>query len=232
MRLVCRLAFALAIAAGVTPAKAALFVNSDALGFSFVVDYAGKVNGATTNLIGGVGSVTYTGLSDGGRTYNFNYTMKNDSSVASRLTSWGFNVVNAAAEADKSTGFFGSANLNNNFPEGVGNIEVCFEADANGNCTGGSGGLIMNQTGLGTFSVTFANAMASLTLADFTARFQSINPTINGSSSGVGIGSVVATNGVPVSAPEPTSWLLMLAGFGLIGRALRRPGVVAEFQNA
>ena len=213
-------ATAMIYAAMAAPAFGAVLINSANTGYNFTVDYTGLVNGGSTNLLGGLSTFTFNGVSNNGLTYNFGYSVTNDSSVASRLTAFGFDVdpnVNSAS----STGVFQSANLYNNFPQ-VGTIDVCFEDDSNGNCTGGSGGLNQNQTGTGTFALTFAQVMQSVSLSDFTTRFQSINPSINGGNSGVGIGAVVQGGGNPIAAPEPGTWLMMLGGFGFIGFALRR----------
>lgn len=204
-------------------APAAVLINSSNVGYSFTTDYTGLVGSGSTNLVGGLSTFTFTGLSNNGLTYNFNYSMTNDSSVSSRLTSFGFDVDPNVSSAS-STGYFASANLNNNYPAGVGTIDVCFEADSNGNCTGGPLGLNANQTGTGTFALTFSQVMASVSLDSFVTRFQSINPTINGSSSGVGIGSVISSSGGgnPIVAPEPATWMMLISGFLLIGGVMRR----------
>ena len=204
------------------PVFGAVLINAANAGYDFTLDYTGQVNSSSTNLIGALADFTFTGVTNNGLTYNFSYSITNDSSVSSRLTSFGFDVDPNVSSAS-STGAFSSANLNNNFPESVGKLDVCFEADSNGNCTGGSGGLLANQTGTGTFALTFAQVMQSVSLDEFTTRFQSINPSINGASSGVGIGAVVQGNGGnPITAPEPGTWLMILGGFGLVGFALRR----------
>ena len=213
-------ATAMIYAAMAAPAFGAVLINAANAGYNFSIDYTGLVNGSSTNLVGGLGNFTFTGVTNGGKTYNFGYSVLNDSSVSSRLTAFGFDV-DPNVSAASSTGTFGSANLNNNFPM-VGTIDVCFEADSNGNCTGGSAGVTQNQTGTGTFALTFAQVMQSVSLSDFTTRFQSINPSVNGSTSGVGIGAVVQGGGNPIAAPEPGTWLMMLGGFGFIGFALRR----------
>jgi hypothetical protein len=214
---------AMLFASAAVPALGAVIINAANTGYNFTVDYTGMVgNGTSTNLLGGLSTFTFNGVTNGGKTYNFNYSVTNDSSVSSRLTGFGFDVDPDAASA-ASTGAFSSANLYNNFPVGVGTIDVCFEADSNGNCTGGPGGLNSNQTGTGTFAVTFASVMQQVTLDQFTTRFQSINPTINGASSGVGVGAVIQSGGgIPITAPEPGTWLMMLGGFGLVGFAMRR----------
>jgi len=217
------LAAAAAMLAGGSTASAAVLINSSNVGYSFTTDYTGLVGSGSTNLVSGLSTFTFTGLSNNGLTYNFNYSMTNDSSVSSRLTSFGFDVDPNVSSAS-STGYFASANLNNNYPSGVGTIDVCFEADSNGNCTGGPAGLNANQTGTGSFALTFSQVMASVSLDSFVTRFQSINPTINGSSSGVGIGSVVSNTGGgnPIVAPEPATWMMLISGFLLIGGIMRR----------
>jgi len=212
---------AILLASSAVPAFGAVLINSANTGYNFSVDYDGQVGGAATNLLDALSTFTFTGVSNSGLTYNFNYSVKNNSSVSSRLTAFGFNVDPTASSAS-STGAFPSANLGDNFPEGVRTVDVCFEADANGNCTGGSGGLNSSATGTGTFALTFAQVMSSVSLDSFVTRFQSINPTINGSSSGVGLGTVVQSGGNPITAPEPGTWLMMLGGFGLVGFAMRR----------
>lgn len=212
------------------PAVAAVVIDSTNTGYNFVIDYTGKVGGSTTSLIGGLGSFTFNGVTNGGLTYNFGYSVTNDSSVSSRLTAFGFDSINPTISSAASTGYFASANLNNNFPEGFGRVDVCFEADSNGNCTGGSGGLTAGNTGVGTFALTFASVMDSVTIDDFVTRFQSINPSINGSSSGIGVGALVSGGGGgdPIVAPEPGTWMMLLGGFGLVGFAMRRRSGVAR----
>lgn len=216
---------AAAIWAAAGQAPAAVLINSSNVGYSFTTDYTGLVGSGSTTLVGGLSSFTFTGLSNSGLTYNFSYSITNDSSVSSRLTAFGFDVDPNISGAS-STGTFASANLNNNFPSGIGKVDVCFEADSNGNCAGGSAGLNAGQTGTGSFALTFSQVMASVSLDSFVTRFQSINPKINGSSSGVGIGSVVSDNGGgssnPIVAPEPTTWMMLMTGFLLIGAMMRR----------
>ncbi len=213
---------AVLLAMSAVPGQSAVLIDSSNVGYNFVIDYAGKAGGASTDLISGLANFTFTGVSNGGKTFNFSYSVTNDSSVSSRLTAWGLDVTNGTVTSGSSTGAFASANLNNNFPEGIGKVEICFEADSNGNCTGGSGGLTKGQNGTGTFALNFANSMATLSFDNFAARFQSINPTVNGSSSGVGVGALASGGGgSPITAPEPETWTMMLIGFGLVGFALR-----------
>ena len=223
-------AAAILAAGAALPASATVIVNAANAGYNFTIDYTGQVGGSSTSLIGGLGDFIFNGVTNNGLTYNFSYAITNDSSVSSRLTSFGFNV-NPDATGASSTGYFSSTNFGNNYPEGFGTVDVCFEADSNGNCTGGSGGLTQNQTGNGTFALTFSQVMNQVTLDDFVTRFQSINPSINGSSSGIGVGALAGGGGgSPITAPEPGTWLMMMLGFGLVGGVLRhRRGAAPSF---
>lgn len=118
--------------------------------------------------------------------------------------------------------------------------QICLKTSTQGTgCTGGaSGGLLMGTgAGLGTpanpfpatsseFILNFTGPAqrTSITLHNFILRFQSLSGTgqFNGGSgtlngaSGVGI-----VTGVEI-IPEPSSWAMLIAGFGLIGTSLRR----------
>lgn len=226
MSLTKRVAVAALLACGaMNPATGAVVINGANTNFAFNVDYMGHVGGSYTNDVSALSTFTFTGLSNNNRTYNFNYSITNDSNVSSRLRSFGFNEISATTISGlSSTGTFSYAETNANYPEGVGNIEICFAATDNGTCTGGPSGLTSNpdQTGTGTFALTLAQAVSSISLDDFVVRFQSINPTINGSSSGVGLGTVTELSGPVSAAPEPMTWAMMIIGFGMIGSAMRR----------
>ena len=215
--------FATMLGGGV--ASAGVVINSSAAGLSFQMGYTGLVNGTVTNNVTAQGTFGFTGVSNGGKTYNFTYNLLNNSNYDSRLSSFGFNAAPDISSVS-STGYFGYASTNTNYPQ-LGNIEICFTAVSNGTCTGNGAGLTSNpdQSGSGTFALTFANVMSSIELSDFAVRFQAINPTINGSSSGVGTGSLIGLDGGVVSAaPDPATWMLMLTGFGLVGYSMRRRG--------
>lgn len=207
------------------PAFGAVIINSANSGYNFSVDYTGYVNEAWTNQVSALADFTFTGVTNNGRTYNFSYSMTNDSIVDSRIRSFGLDTT-GTVESLSATGAYSYTEQNGQFPVGLGRLDLCFIATGNGSCNGGQGGLTSNpdQTGVGTFAITFSQVMDSVTFDNFAVRFQSINPTVNGSSSGIGIGSLVDAGGGgnPITAPEPGTWLMMLGGFGLIGHAMRR----------
>lgn len=200
------------------PVFGAVIIDSAKIGYRFEIDYAGQIAGKASDDISGSSIFTFTGISKDRLTYLFDYSMTNDSSVSSRLTAFGFNVLPDVSGA-ASTGDFASTSLGDNFP-GFEKVDVCFEADKNGKCSGGNGGLTLeDDTGTGTFALTFAKVMESVTLDDFVTRFQSIDSEAG--SSGIGVGALV-DGGQPIVAPEPGTWLMMLGGFGMIGFQVRR----------
>lgn len=66
----------------------------------------------------------------------------------------------------------------------------------------------------GTFTLNFSSAVNILVLDNFVARWNATGANASGSNSG-GLTAIVAV-------PEPTTWSLMAAGFGLVGVAARR----------
>jgi len=213
------------------PAAGAVVVDSGNTGYSFVMDYAGYVNEAWTDQVSALADFVFDGVTNNGLTYNFSYTMTNDSIVDSRIRSFGVDTSGTVTSLS-ATGAYSYTDQDGQFPVGLGRLDLCFIATSNGSCTGGPGGLSSNpdETGTGTFAITFSQVMEAVTFDNFAVRFQSINPTVNGSSSGIGIGALVdgGGSGNPITAPEPGTWLMMLGGFGLIGHAMRRRMVPAR----
>lgn len=205
------------------PAFGAVIINSANTGYSFNIDYVGQVGGNTTPEVSALGTFTFNGVTNGGLTYNFGYSLLNDSTTTARLTGFAFdtnpNPTNATV-----TGAFTNANLSGNYPEGFGTVDVCFNSGGGSCAGGGNGGFFDGSTGTGTFALTFAQVMESVSLDSFVTRFQSING-VSGGTSGIGIGSVVqgggGGGGDPITAPEPGTWMMMLVGFGLVGLTLR-----------
>lgn len=209
-----------AVACAVTaPAYSAVVINSSNVGYSFTVDYTGQVGGNTTPQVSALGTYTFTGLSNNGLTYNFGYSLTNDSTVTARLSGFAFNTTPNPSSVSVS-GAFNQSQVGGNYPEGFQAVDFCF-TDGGGSCAGGgNGGFYQNNTGTGSFSLTFAQTMASVTFDDFVTRFQSING-VSGGSSGIGLGSVVSTSS-PSAAPEPGTWLMLLLGFGITGWIMRQ----------
>jgi hypothetical protein len=96
-------------------------------------------------------------------------------------------------------------------------------------CKGGSG-LGVSNTTPNTYTGYFrlqattppSNQLATqLSFTNFAVRYQSLT---FGSGSGVGLGTTIdeQTGTVVPAVPEPAQWLTLIAGFGLIGGAMRR----------
>lgn len=212
---------ALMFAATAVPAFGAVIINSSNTGYSFTVDYVGQVGGNTTPQVSALGTFTFNGVTNGGQTYNFGYSLANDSTTTARLSGFAFNT-NPNPTGATVTGAFNNSGLSGNYPEGYSTVDVCF-TDGGGSCAGGgNGGYFNGSTGTGTFALSFAQVMESVSFDSFVTRFQSING-VAGGTSGIGIGSVVqgGGGGAPITAPEPATWMMMLLGFGLVGFALR-----------
>ena len=128
----------------------------------------------------------------------------------------------------------------NNVPMLGGIADICFAAGSGttSSCSGGGGGgLTMGSNPFPTtsqvMSLTFEKSLVSLDLFDFFVRWQSLAGTRNGSSfnnqSGVGLGTIDISGIDPGgnAIPEPASWLMLIAGFGLIGATMRHRRAVA-----
>ncbi|WP_160299119.1 cistern family PEP-CTERM protein [Sphingomonas sp. SRS2] len=220
-----------------------MLINRADVGKVISVDYAGSVLGFPTSGLSAASTFTFTGASSDGRTYNFSYALTNDSSLTSRVRSFGFDVLgNTAITGLSSTGTYASQVQN---PlSGLIGTDICFTAAGLGGCTGGSGGLTAGQSGTGSFALTFANAMSAVQLSDFTVNYQGVGGIFGGTGAGTAtaIAPVVPATpttptpptmpttpttpvfpGGPVSAaPESSTWAMMMLGFGLVGWLLRR----------
>jgi hypothetical protein len=110
--------------------------------------------------------------------------------------------------------------------------DACFMWGSSGttsNCTGGgSGGLMIGApVSDQNIAITFSQSVTEITLLNMFVRYQRLDAPslrINGGS-GSGLGTIVPggdldPSGDPV--PEPASWAMLIAGFGLTGAAMRR----------
>lgn len=207
---------------GTAFAATTLSWNSADTGVSHTQNFNGFVGSpeAPTVISGLTSQITYTlsSVGDGGKTWTFAYDIANTSSApttTSRISSFGFDVSGELSGAE-STGAYGTAHApGSNIPNGIGKVDVCFTAVSNGVCTGNGGGLTLGQSGSGALTLTFGSSQSDLDLTAFYVRYQSVMPEdISNSASGVPIpGSAV---------PEPATWAMLIAGFGLAGSAIRR----------
>jgi hypothetical protein len=172
-------------------------------------------------------STTFTLTSTTANSYTFSYSVANTTSapLTSRVSSFAFNTDPTISSAT-STGAFSYTTLNSNYPNGIGNVDVCFKDAATGSCAGGgSGGLTTSESGTGSFTLNFSSPISSLTLSDFFVRYQSITGAGNVTSAS-GEGTMTSTGGT--SVPEPGVLGMMLGGIAAIVLLRRRRVVPAK----
>jgi hypothetical protein len=220
------MAAAPASATFVWPSNDEVTISSANTGFQWVVDFNSALAGSgTTTAVSALGNFTFTGVSNNGLTYNFDYSLLNDSANFSRLRAFSFDTTGTVnTSATNSTGALSYEYYNQSWPY-IGTQDICFAAGSSGCTAHSSNGITSNPdlTGTGTFSVTFAQVMQSVTFDQFAVKFIDVNPKVNGQDWAIGIGQVTSmTNPQPITAPEPETWMLLLGGFGLIGSTLRR----------
>ena len=208
-----------------TPALAdPITLDPSSVGQSYTFNYNGFSDGTTIN--GLTASTTFTLTSTTANSYTFSYSVANTTStpLTSRVSSFAFNTDPTISSAT-STGAFSYTTLNSNYPNGIGNVDVCFKDAATGSCAGGgSGGLTTGESGTGSFTLNFSSPISSLTLSDFFVRYQSITGAGNVTSAS-GAGTMTSTGGT--SVPEPGVLGMMLGGIAAIAllRRRRRPAV-------
>lgn len=204
---------------GAAPALAdAITLDATKVGTAYTFNYNGFSSGTTVTGLTGRTTFTLTGIS--GNNYTFSYSVSNTSTApitGSRISSFAFNADPNITGAT-STGAFSYTTLNSTYPNGIGEVDVCFKDASTGACAGGGGGgLDQGQTGTGNFVLSFAQPIASLNLSDFYVRYQSITGagTITSAS---GAGTLTSSGGT--SVPEPG--MLGLLSLTLIAVAVTR----------
>jgi hypothetical protein len=206
------------------PAQAVVFATA---GDTAIIDFNGLVDGNPDADLDA--DLTLTLLSITGSTdFNFSYSLENNSSgddLGARLTAFGFNVDPNFDDATVS-GFFTNWS-SGNVPGGLPNVEFC--ATSGANCSGGAGGgVAVGDTGDGLLTLSFLVApTAGIDLTDFYVRYQSLGPNQEGSGVGVGTPCIPGEpdcngGGGGNVIPEPSTWVLMILGFGGAGAMLRR----------
>lgn len=215
-------AFAMALTATPALADAITFDSSD-VGQTFTLTYDGSSDSTTIQGLTAQTSFTLTGIA--GNTYTFSYAVTNTSGSAisgARVSGFAFDTdpdITSAA----SNGAFGYTTVGGSYPNGIGEVDVCFKDASTGACAGGgNGGLNIGESGIGTFTLTFASPVSEVTLSDFFVRYQSISGAGNVTSatgSGTQTSSSTTTSG-GTEVPEPG--MLGLLGGALIATALLR----------
>lgn len=169
-------------------------------------------------------TLDFTVSGAGTSNWTFSYTLTNgtDSSIweSSRISGFGFDVLTAGLTGVSVIGTpFDESHFPGGFPSlgGLGGTrDVCINSN-HGSCQGGGGdGPATGQNVTGSFTLAFDASHATIELDDGIIRWQSLSSKELGIKGSSGIGLVVS------EIPEPATWLTMIAGFGMIGVALRR----------
>ena len=183
------------------------------LDFNGITD-DGLVDGLTASMSIFLSSYEENGAGD--NDFIFSVTVGNTSTapVTSTISAAGFdldpNATDLALSADGT--YFVSVDPDGHFPVLPINLDVCVTG-ANGNCTGGGGGVTAGNDDTFFLMVSLADGQTSVTLDNFRVRYQAIQIDGEGDGSGIGLVTVI---------PEPATWLMMIIGFALVSAAARR----------
>jgi hypothetical protein len=203
-----------ALCLGVAAPAAAepILLDGSTVGDSFTINFDGFVDGGSS-LTGLSSQLRLTLNSIVNGVYSFDYALTNTGSttdsISSRVSSFAFNT-DPNILGGTSTGLFDSVDLNRNYPNGIGTVEVCISA---ANCAGGgSGGVFDGGTGLGSLSLNFGSGVTAVTLSDFFARYQSIEgiagvTSASGRETGSSGGTTTTSSG-GTDVPAPGMFLI------------------------
>nr|WP_237392360.1 cistern family PEP-CTERM protein [Aurantiacibacter rhizosphaerae] len=215
-----------------TPAAAGpITMDSSDIDSSFTIDFDGFANNSTNTVDGLSGSITFTLEEITSGTYTFGYKVDNTSSdgVASKISSFAFNVdpdiVGASSDGAYNYSFVTDGRASDpSYPNQVGAVDVCFKAANSGSCSNSSG-VSEGSTGSGSLSLFFGSSPSEITLSDFFVRYQGIS----------GAGDVTSASGQQVTSSTtggsssgtqvPAPGMVWILGLVLLGLGfLRRPG--------
>jgi len=193
-------------------------------GGTFTRNFNGIIDEVVTPGLGASIGFALNSVSGDGKTWNFTANILNQATSpfsSARISVMGFSSTPDIANAAVVSGPFTGVDLGGNFPQ-ISNVGFCFTAGPN--CNGGaSGGIALGGSASQVFNLIFTNAQTSVVLDQFTIRWQSLTGgNFNGAS---GIGQGIAPDPVDPGGggvPEPASWAMLIAGFGLVGAAMRR----------
>jgi hypothetical protein len=227
-------------------AKTLLDTSAGTAAGSFTVRYFGYFDGV--QQLGLVSDVTFTlnSVQNLGRRWNFTASISNR--TLSTFSASTINLLGFATDDDLATSGLQFATLNSASVSGGGvftstqvsntgftvpNLsstqQFCLKTGGlNGECeTSGAAGVSKGSTVSQSFALNFATSESFVSLQNFVMSFRGVTGTAIGSGGPVsvenadvtGFGTIAAAAG-PI--PEPSSWAMLIAGFGLIGAAMRR----------
>lgn len=135
-----------------------------------------------------------------------------------RLSGFGFDADPNAAWASSTGGFthVSTGTVNPGF-----STRLCFNASGGGCNSNGNAGLSIGQRpASGLLAIGFSQPQDIVTLSNAYVRWQGLRSREHEMNNAAAISHVSAEMFEP--APEPATWTMMIAGFGLIGASVRR----------
>ena len=219
-------------AAAVTVTNTPWTVTSADVGAIVKLSLNALIDGDAVSGLGSEMVIRFADVSADSRAWTFDLVrmgnVSGPSPISSRVSTFGFNAFDDTAASftgASAAGSFPFVSLNASPAQLDGRFSVCFRSSSSGNCNGGaSGGVWQGDQGTGQFTLNFNAAVGNVTLNNFFARYQSIDnvPGFKNDNSAVGVALWLE----PI--PEPSSWAMLIAGFGLVGAALRRRRMMAH----
>lgn len=203
------------------------------LGKSFQVTFDGNVDRTAVEGLSSLAKFTLTSFANKQAIFNIELSNTSNNGVTSRTSALGFDLADATVTSASvvSGSVFTNAVLNDAFPNGFGQVEVCFINNAT-NCKGGGGtgnnsGVLTGQTGSFSASVTLKESAQKFAMSNFGVRYQSIDDggELSGASgTGRGTPGLISTKPKqPTSIPEPaTGTAILLTGMGLLSAGRKK----------
>lgn len=225
----------------------AVGISDSDIGKEFTVNFDGSINEKDVTGLSSEAVFKFLGFNSG-RGYTealFDVFLTNNSSnrITSRTSALGFDVWNfdgtnlgsgmnlvgvGSASGSGNTrveGLF-TNDRSGSFPNGFGDIDVCF-TDGNNCQGGGSGGVTTGNTGNFQATLAFSGEVQSFALNNFGVRYQSINGQTFVGASGTGQGTIdigIPSETSPRQVPEPTATTaLLLIGVGALKYGKKKP---------
>jgi hypothetical protein len=168
-------------------------------------------SGGAIDGLGAKAVLRLTSIDNGA--FGFTFSIDNLSTLASRVSVFGFDTQPDVQSATVASAAFPSVTFNGNVPNvsGTNSFRTCFSGS---NCAGGgnSGVAVADPIATGSFVLRLANNATSLELDRMFVRYQGIT----------GLSGVNSATGFGTAVPEPATWAMMIGGFALIGAAARR----------
>jgi hypothetical protein len=209
--------------------------------FAFTRRFYGYINDVKQNGLTADVVFTLTSVTNAGRRWAFTAEITNNTRnnfSASTLGLFGMSTDNPAVAGSQvltlssvttpaATPF--TVRNNNNttgftVPDLAPNVQFCLKTGGTtGECdTIGSGGVAKGNSLTQAFTLNFSAAPGMINLENFVARFRDVSGNARDGSNNVVVVSNIYASAAGEVVPEPSSWAMMIAGFGLVGAMRRR----------